>query len=84
MVGHSLLGSRDGISFEDFVTDSTSAAEKRDPGKAREQLTVVGPAVADEPLSAPLVKPEPEFEHVPDGGRPSCWDLCSRCSRPRA
>ena len=49
-----------------------AASEKRDLEKAEEQLTVVGPAVVDDPPPEPSAELEPEY--VPDGGR-EAWTV---------
>ncbi|TBU46221.1 monocarboxylate permease [Dichomitus squalens] len=49
-----------------------TVVDKRDLEKAEEQLTVVGRAVAEDPLPEPSA--EPELEYVPDGGR-EAWTV---------
>ena len=49
-----------------------AASEKRDLEKAEEQLTVVGPAVVDDPPPESSAQLEPEY--VPDGGR-EAWTV---------
>ena len=49
-------------------------AEKRDPEKSQEELTVVGPAIEDDPLATPPAESAPQLEYVPDGGR-EAWTV---------
>ncbi|PIL29207.1 MFS general substrate transporter [Ganoderma sinense ZZ0214-1] len=48
--------------------------EKRDLEKSQEELTVVGPAIEDDPPVIPLAESASEPEYVPDGGR-EAWTV---------